>query len=243
MSDEKNYGKMITGVKILVVLLIILSACLALVNMTMIQDVEVVCGNHFTEDEIKDYVIKDTFDKNAIYLYLKNKYTDTESIPFVEYVDVELKSRNSVKITVYEKKVVGCLDYMNKYIYFDKEGYFIEQSEKKLEDVPYVTGIEFKSMKLYDKMSVDEDELFKTVMNMTQLINKYELSIDEINFDSERNISLYSGDIEVLLGKKDSYDEQIAKLESLFEKSKGMKGTFHMENYSDSTTNIIFDKK
>ena len=165
------------------------------------------------------------------------------TIPFVEYVDVELVSKDSVKLTVYEKKIIGCISYMNKYIYFDKDGYFVEQSVDKLEDIPYITGIEFKEIKLYEKMKVEEDKLFDIIMNVTKLIDEYEVKTDELYFSDNLEITLYSDDIEVLLGKHSTYDEQIAKLKGLLKETEGMKGTLHMENYSDGNENIIFNKK
>lgn len=243
MTEIKNYKKIFLIVKIIVIVLAVITIGIIAYSMTTIKNVEVADAQHYTNDEIKDYVIKSPLDNNAVYLYFKYKYGKQDSIPFVEYVDVELKSRNSVKITVYEKKVVGCTEYMNKYIYFDKEGYFIEQSDQKLDDIPYVTGIYFNSITLYDKMSVDSDKLFKVILSVAQLIKKNELNIDEINFDKELNVTLYSGNIEILLGKQTTYDEQMAKLAGLLKSAKGLSGTFHLENYSDSSDNIIFDKK
>jgi cell division protein FtsQ len=150
---------------------------------------------------------------------------------------------NSIKITVYDKKIVGCISYMNKYIYFDKDGYFVEQSTEKLENVPYVTGIDFNEIKLYEKMKVDRDEIFNVVMNITKLISKYEISVSEIQFNHFFELTLYSGDIEILLGKHTTYDEQIAKLSGVLKEAEGMKGILHLENYSDSSSNIIFEKK
>lgn len=236
----KNKIKLIrTIVIILSVIVVGLIGCLV----TMVKDVEVVNSTHYSYEEIKEYMMDESFEKNAIFLYLKNRYSEQEKIPFVEYVDVELKGINKIKLTVYDKKIVGCISYMNKYIYFDKDGYFVEQSTEKLEDVPYVTGIEFNEIKLYEQMKVDKEEIFNVVMNITKLINKYEISVNEIQFNRFSELTLYSDEIEILLGKHTTYDEQIAKLSGILKEAKGMKGILHLENYSSGSSNIIFEKK
>lgn len=237
--EIKNKKKFVKAVAVFIIVVFIM---LIAIIMTKIDNITVVTGEHYSKEEIESYIIKSALDHNAIYLYLKNRYAEQDDIPFVEYVDVELTGINSVKLTVYEKNIIGCIEYMNKYIYFDKDGYFVEQSQEKLDDVTYITGINFNSITLYEKMDVNDDSLFDVILTITKLIEKYEIDTDELNFDSDGAITLYTGDICVLLGKHDTYDEQIAKLVGLLKESEGMSGTFHMENYSDSTDNIIFNK-
>lgn len=235
--------KKIKLIKFVVIISVLISIISVFYVMTQIKTIEIEDGEHISAKEIQDYLIKGRFDNNAIYLYLRNRYGDQPDIPFVEYVDVELKNRNTLKFTVYEKKIIGCTEYMNKYIYFDKDGYFVEQSDERLEDVAFVSGIDIKSMTLYNKMDVSDDSLFNTIMDITKLVEKYNISTDKIYFNKSAEVTIYSGDIKVLLGKKETYDEQIAKLVGLLESAKGMKGTFHLENYTESSENIIFDKK
>lgn len=229
--------------KISVLAVIVITIVVVLILLTNTQEIQIEDGNHYTAKEIEECLISSKLDKNAVYLYLKSRYKKQPDIPFVEYVDVELIGINKLKFTVYEKNVVGCIEYMNKYIYFDKDGYFVEQSDEKLEDVSFVTGLKFNSITLYEKMSIENDSFFDTIMDLTKLIDKYEIKIDKIKFNGAGSITLYSDEIEILLGKHDTYDEQIAKLVGLLESAKGMAGIFHMENYDGSDDNIIFNKK
>ena len=66
----------------------------------------------------------------------------------------------------------------------------------------------------------------------------------EINFDKDYNLTLQSGDITVLLGKQLTYDEQLAKLQSMLREAKKEKlsGVLHMEKYKEGQDRIIFDK-
>ena len=60
---------------------------------------------------------------NSVYLFLKYRYSEHEPIPFVEYIDVEWKNKNTVKLKVYDKNIIGCTSFMSEYVYFDKDGY------------------------------------------------------------------------------------------------------------------------
>ena len=95
-----------------------------------------------------------------------------------------------------------------------------------------------------NKIKVSNEEVFNTILSVTQQVTKYKLDISEINFDKNNNMTMYSGDITILFGKKETYDEQLAKLQSMLEeaKKKNLKGILHMENYVEGQNRIIFNK-
>jgi cell division protein FtsQ len=67
------------------------------------------------------------------------------------------------------------------------------------------------------------DELFDVIINLTQLIDKYELPVDTITFNKNYEVSLDCGDITVLLGEKSTYDEALSELKNILAKSSGRK--------------------
>ncbi len=241
---EENKGSTIkiTIIKVSLVLIILVSVLFIFLKMTEIEDISVVPGKRYDEEEIKEFIIGDGIENNALYVYFNYKYGEQENIPFLEYIDVELTGINSLKLIAYDKSIIGCIMYMNQYIYFDNDGVFVETSEERLEDVVYISGLEFGEISLNEKMDVGSDEVFDVVLNVTQLINEYDVAVDEMVFSKDYELSLICGDIKVLLGKKDTYDEQIAKLKSILDKSQGLSGTLHMEKYEDGDEDIIFNK-
>lgn len=80
------------------------------------------------------------------------------------------------------------------------------------------------------------DELFNTIINLTQLIDKYELTVDTVSFNKNYEVILDCGDITVLLGKKNTYDEELSELKSILEKAYGRKITIDL---SKGTDNIV----
>ena len=80
-------------------------------------------GNvHYTDDEIKELIMTGDYGDNSLYLSHKYKNKEVTDIPFVETINVKILSKDSVKITVYEKALAGYVEYLGKYIYFDKDG-------------------------------------------------------------------------------------------------------------------------
>jgi cell division protein FtsQ len=164
-------------------------------------------------------------------------------LPFVEKIDVTMTDTHTITVYVYEKMVAGCVEFMGEYLYFDKDGIIVESSSTRLEDIPVIKGLKFDKIMLSEKLEVQKDELFDVIINLTQLIRKYELRVDKISFNSDYEVTLDCGDIRVLLGKKSTYDEALSELKNILAEAKGMEITLDMRNYVKGTQNIIGKQK
>lgn len=207
-----------------------------------LEKITVVGNEFYKEEQIKEKVVKSFWDKNTLILYLKSKYGKEIELPFIEEIEVELKSHNQIQIQVYEKMLIGCLLHMGEYLYFDKDGIVIESSSERLEHVPLIKGVKFLKMNLYEKLEVENEDVFQSILELFQLITRYEIEIDQIAFNEKNEVTLYSGEIEINLGKQNSYDAQVAELSDLLKKAKKnkLKGIFHMESFQEGEE-IIFD--
>ena len=78
-------------------------------------------------------------------------------------------------------------------------------------------------------------------MNLTQLLEKYELHPDKIYFDGEMNVTLYFADARVLLGDKSSLDEKVMQLSAMVDKISGKSGTLDMSQFNESTRSLTFE--
>ena len=88
-------------------------------------------SGHYTEDEIKEMILRGPMASNSILaplLYSREKAGD---IPYVEGFTVSRTDRNTIVISVKEKKPVGCIPYLDSYIYFDRNGIFIESDRTR----------------------------------------------------------------------------------------------------------------
>jgi cell division septal protein FtsQ len=226
---------------ILGVIVLLLLIGVVVVNSQFDMETIQVSGNvHYTDEQMIQMVVGDEYHQNTLILYLKNKLHPAEDIPFVEKVDVEYISRHVITITVYEKAMAGCVQFMNEYMYFDKDGIVLESSSERLEDIPCIEGIHFDTMVLYEPLPIEDETFFNTVLNLTQLLKKYELQIDDVRFTNNNEIILYHDDIKIMLGDSSNMEDQISELGSILESIKGKSGTLYMKDYSIENSSVIF---
>ena len=210
-----------------------------------VKNVEVDGNTHYTKSEIADMVITDKLCHNSMFLSMKYMNKSIENIPFIEKIDVDIVSRDTVKINVFEKAIAGYIAYLGRYIYFDREGIVVECSSETTEDVPQVMGLEFDYINMHEKLPIDDahQAVFGEILDITQLLNKYQLHADKIFFDSDFNVYLYFGDIEVSLGKNDCIDEKIQQLQKVLPKLEGQKGILGMKDFNEDTKLFTFSPK
>ena len=53
---------------------------------------------------------------------------------------------------IYDKSIVGYVSYMSSYMYFDRDGIIVESSPDCLPGVPWITGLEFGRIVLYQHL-------------------------------------------------------------------------------------------
>lgn len=199
-------------------------------------------GNvHYTNEEIIDMVMEGHYKSNSLLLALKYKDKSIAGIPFVEKMDVSVVDPHTIRIEVYEKALAGYVEYLERYMYFDKDGIVVESSMQKTAGIPQVTGLNFDHVVLYEPLPVEDSSIFKAILSITQLVNKYNLSADRIYFGSDGSVTLYFGEVRAALGGWDNLDEKIMRLQDMIPKLEGKKGILRLESYTEDTKNIPFE--
>lgn len=162
-----------------------------------------------------------------------------KEIPFVETYEIRYQGRNSAKVTIYEKRVVGCIAMMGRYLYFDKDGIIVESAGTLISDIPVVEGLEFTELVLYQKLKIQKQSMFETILELTRLIEANGLSVQKIIFSSDYQVTLISGNLEIQLGKRTSYDEPLNALKGILSVAGERNGTLDMRNYSKENPDVI----
>lgn len=223
-----------------IIVIFIISAMIVVNTQFGIETIQVSGNVHYSDDEIIQMVVGEGYSQNTLILYLKNKLKPMEDIPFVEKIDVEYISNHVITITVYEKAMAGCVQFMNEYMYFDKDGIVLESSSERLSDIPCIEGIHFDTMVLYEPLPIEDKTFFNTVLNLTQMLQKYELAVDDIRFTSQNEIILYYGNVTIQLGDGSNIEEQISELGNILKSIEGKSGTLYMKDYSIEDGEVIF---
>lgn len=205
-----------------------------------VKKVVVEGSNHYTDKQIKQMLIKTKADYNSVLFYFRYHFITKPNIPFIEKFDVEMVNSHTVSVTVYEKKISGCVRFMGEYLYFDKDGIIVESSPDKIKNIPVIEGLRFNQVVLHQKLTVQNDTLYDEIMNLTNLVNKYKLDIDSISFSKTYDVTISCDGVNVLMGKKEYYDDVLSDLKNILQKSKGTRlYELDMRNYEKGSKYII----
>lgn len=200
-------------------------------------------GNiHYTNEEIMDMVMGGRYGHNSLFLSMKYRDKGVENIPFIETMDVTIQSRDTIRITVYEKALAGYVSYLGLYVYFDKDGIVVETSQDPTPGIPQVTGLQFDHVVLHEKLPVENEDIFNEILNLTQLLAKYSLTVDKIYFDSDYEVTLVFGEARVALGDSTDLEEKIMKLQYILPSLEGKKGVLNMKEYTEDTKTYSFEQ-
>lgn len=229
-------------VVILSIIFVLLGVYYFLLSHYTVRKVTVQGNMHYTSQEIEAMVMKGRWGDNSLYLSALYSEKEIKDIPFIEKMDVEIVSSDTIKIMVYEKLLAGYIEYLGRYMYFDNEGTIVEVSKITTNGIPRVTGLDFDYVELYQKLPVENENVFKTILSITKLVSKYKLQLDQVAFDKNYNITLFYDDIKVLIGKNDNLEDKIMQLPYILPKLEGQKGTLDISNYSKDRTSITFQK-
>ncbi len=223
------------------VLTVLAAAALYIRENYTIHTVYVEGNVHYTEDEIKEIVMAGPLGDNSLYLSMKYENRGIEGIPFVDVMDVSILAPDTIKITVYEKAIVGYIRYLDTYMYFDKDGYVVECSSVRTVGIPQITGLVFDHMTVGEALPVENPEVFESILNVTKLLNKYSLLSDKIHFQTSGEVTLYFGSVKVALGNEPSrLEDKLMLLPEFLPNLTGKSGTLQMEKYDEDTGKYTF---
>lgn len=205
-----------------------------------VDNVEVMGSGHYTEEEVKEMILRGPMASNSILAPLLYARDDAGDLPFVDGFSVARTNRNTIVISVREKKPVGCIPYLDNYIYFDRNGIFIEGQKTRDESVPFFDGIQVDQVVKDEPLPI-EDTVLNTAVALSTIFAKNDMIPDHIQFDETGGISLLYGDITVLLGKDVYLEDKMTRAIAILPQLTGQKGILHLENITNSMKTITFE--
>ena len=170
-------------------------------------------SERYTEEEIRDHVIKDRFrDRYSLLIKWYYKYYEAETLPFIEKITVEVGENNKIQITAYEKPPIACIYDMGFYLYFNRDGEIISSRMTNTENLPVVTGLKYNNLAMYQVFETQDNGLFQVIMSIVFQMQDKNFHIDEIAFDANKSATISVGANRYFLGVRKVYDVQIAMI-------------------------------
>ena len=143
LEEKIRFGKTKRRIILSAILFSLLAALIAayiyIVNNYTVTTIYVEGNIHYTNEEIIEMVIGDgMYGNNSLFLSLKYRDKGIDNVPFIQTMDVTVETKDTIRITVYEKALAGYVAYLGRYVYFDKDGIVVETSLEKTEGIPQV---------------------------------------------------------------------------------------------------------
>ncbi len=228
-DEEREKLKKLLRMGILVIVLLVA----VILASARFQRYKVIGNTHYTEDQVLQMVFSDAWDTNSFYQLVREHTKSHKTLPFVEKYELHWLSPLSIEVIVYEKNVVGYVDYMSSHMYFDKDGIVVESTGEQLSGIPKITGLSFGSIVLYQPLPVKNKAVFNDILNLTGALSGYQIQCDSIQYDDFLNATLRIGDLKVSLGQNENMEMKISTLNDILPKLAGRSGTLDLSTYTE----------
>lgn len=236
----ENRGKFIRLGILLVILAILAGILFYLWKAYEVTEIDVTGNTMQSRDEIIGYVCTGPLGRNSLYLGYRYKDRSVTNVPFVEKMTVEDVSPHRIGITVYEKSLAGCVDFHGSYVYFSRDGTAEEISTERAAGIPEVTGLDFDHVVLHEALPVTNRKIFGQILEVSQILSKYGLTVDRLYYDGSGNLTIISGQVRAALGPDEYLDEKIANLSAILPKLEGRSGVLDLSSYDPDQKNVTF---
>lgn len=238
---KKKRRKLLKAIVVLILLLAL--AAVIVIKVFCVKKVEVEGNVLYDSSVIQDSVLNDKYSWNSLYVFGKYRFLKQKEIPFIDTLEVSLKSPTTLHIKVYEKGRVGYIyiPSINENAYFDKDGFVVETSSEVIGDVPMVEGLSCDQVVLYEKLPL-EDRKLKEILNLTQVLKKYEIEPSKITYGVSGEPALTYGNIKVLMGDLSKLTPKVERLAQILPTLGEQNGTLHIEKWTEENTDIVFQR-
>lgn len=191
-------------------LLIIIIAGILFSPLFAVKDIRLEGAEHFTTSELAERISLSHGDN--LILFGKGRAEEIlEQDPYIAQAQVVADLPSTMVIRVKERKVRGYVPYMGAYLYIDEEGRVLETQNACHEALPIVTGLKFDSFLLGEVLPVENKDSLQVVLQMSQLMKKYDLMnlVVKIDVTDPKDVYAFINKVEIHLGDMKDADQKI----------------------------------
>ncbi len=210
-----------------------------------VRQVQVSGSSYYSQEELEQLLFPGFLDRSPLVVWLRQQTGSYPEIPFVERYTVRLTGLTSAQVTVYEKSMIGYVEFSGSYLYFDKDGLIVESSTERYGTLPRITGLDFDYAVLHQTLPVEEPRVFTEIQQISQYLGSQEVDwggetrllgelLDQIDFDGAGQITCCFGDIWVFLGSAESLEGKLREMKDILPQLYGRTGTLYLNTYQEN---------
>ena len=205
-----------------------------------IQEIQVFDNNQVSSDTV---ISLSGLEKGQnLFKFIKYRAIEKiQSNPYVEEVNIKRKLPNKVQISIKERERNFNVEFLNEYFYMNNQGYILEISEEKLENLPVIQGISTKDEQIVEGNRLDEEDLEKLeiVLQIMNICKNYELDqkISGIDITDKTNyiLTIDEENKTIYLGDDSNLSNKMLYVTTILEENKDKKGTIYVNgNINDN---------
>ncbi len=123
---------------VLAVALLAGAGTLVVTKVFTVEKMEIVGSEYYSDEAISEWLLDDEYSWNSLYVFFKYKFVEPREMPFVDSMDVSMKSPHVLQVQVHEKLLLGrvYIKALGQSAYFDKDGFVVEMSSEKIKKSP-----------------------------------------------------------------------------------------------------------
>ena len=209
---------------------------------TVLTEIRVEGNENLTEKTVTDLIFQGKMDRRYYYaLFLENTKVHAP-VPMISEYELRFPDRNTAVVTVREKPMVGGVRFMDRYIYFDEDGYAVRHASSSLEGIPLITGLSADHPVLYEKIKWKEERDTEDAFTILRLLSVYGIGADRLILNGDETYELESGMISVMLGTIRDMEEKLSAFRDMKSHLSGLRGTLHLEE-PNGTDRYYFDRE
>lgn len=228
------------------ILFITLILCAMFSPLFNIKTIEVQGNEKVTESEIIS-LSQIQIEQNTFQLNKRKIKKQIKQNAYIGKVKISRKLPSTLIIQVEERKPTYLLEYAGAYVYVDKQGYFLEIAQEKLE-LPILQGAitEVSEFSVGNRLCTEDLETLSLVAQIMEVAEINELSnlITRIDISKPKNIKLIFEKQEktAYLGDNTNLNTKILTIKSILEKEEGKAGEIFV-NIDLNKENAVFRER
>ena len=153
----------------ILMVLLLMAAAIWTFNLYRLKNVTIEGLTRYTEAEFRQKLEYGFWTEMTPVFCLTDTFAQKE-LPFIEKYEIDYKDQHTARVIVHEKRITGCVIIMGQYMFFDKDGIVVESTMSRLDGIPVITGLKFDEIVLHQKLKVQKQSLFTTILMLTRLI-------------------------------------------------------------------------
>ena len=176
-----------------------------------------------------------------IFKFITNKVKkEIKTNPYIEKVNIKRQLPNKIEINIEEREKDYNVEFLNGYAYINKQGYILEISEQKIENLPIIQGISTNDEEISAGKRLNTDDLSKleTVIQIMNICKNYEISekVSKIDITDKNNYIVYMETEKkvIYLGDESNISNKMLYIPTILKENKEKEGNIYIDKDKDT---------